>query len=203
MSDHLTYLGIDCSGINASLTLLMSDGRECIVQSDTPRQADVIFPLLEKLFADAAITTKDLTAIGAVTGPGSFTGIRVGLSLAQGLANGLNIPTYGINAFDALKWEVPECNGDILVLESKRPELYVHYNNKIEMLSAPEILNKLNGTQKIIHNLGTNSSLPPLPTPILSTAAAHHAKQYFESKVKTEILSPYYLREADAKPNAA
>lgn len=191
------YLGIDCSGVSANLFLLAPDNREFSLQSNTPRQADVIFPLLEELLSEAEITTRDLTAIGAITGPGSFTGIRVGLALAQGLADGLGIPAYGMDAFTGMRGDDRDA---IIVLESKRMELYVQYNGKIEML-PPEEIKKLSGA--MLHNLGDQSFLPPSPMISMAKLAAAYAKQQHELKTPGQILSPYYVREADAKPSAA
>ena len=196
------FLGIDCSGITAELALIAPNGSPRSVHENTPRQADVIFDMLNRLLTDAGCTVQDLTAVGAITGPGSFTGIRVGLAMAQGLADGLAIPAYGLDAFLAIRGEKGEGREEIIVLESKRAELYVQLNGKVEMLTPPEILQLANG-KKIIHNLGKNSPLSPLPSPVsMALAAAELAKKSFEQKLKGEILKPYYVRNADAKPAA-
>ena len=192
------FLGIDCSGVVAELALITPDS-EYVVREDTPRQADVIFPLLEKLLAEAKIEMENITAIGAITGPGSFTGIRVGLSLAQGLADGLAVPAYGLSGFAALNSEKREARGEIRVLESKRAELYVQHDDKVEMLAMDRILQLAGTDKKIIHNLENNSRLST-PASHLSSAAAHHAKESFQQKLKGEVLQPYYVRDADAKP---
>jgi len=199
------FLGIDCSGVIAELALIAPDGKEIILREDTPRQADVIFPMLEKILAGANITTADLTAIGAITGPGSFTGIRVGLALAQGLADGLGIPAYGLDAFTATRGERREARDEIIVLESKRAELYVCHNHEASMLTLDEI-HQLAGTDKrVFHNLAEDVLISPLASRIssLASAAAHHAQKLLIQNTPGEILAPYYVREADAKPNAA
>ena len=199
------YLGIDCSGITAELALLSVGGCEFIAREDTPRQADVIFALLDKILLDSGTDKKNILAIGAVTGPGSFTGIRVGLALAQGLADGLGIPAYGLNAFDAVKGETHREKDDIVVLESKRAELYVWHDGNIEMLLPAQILRLAGSDKQIMHNLADSSPLAPHPAHgnSMALAAARHAQKYFEAKCSGEILAPYYVREADAKPNAA
>jgi tRNA threonylcarbamoyl adenosine modification protein YeaZ len=54
----------------------------------------------EKFITECGAKWSDITAIGVVTGPGSFTGIRLGIAYAKGIAMGLNIPVVGISAFD-------------------------------------------------------------------------------------------------------
>jgi tRNA threonylcarbamoyl adenosine modification protein YeaZ len=165
---------------------------------------DVIFPMLNSLLKRAGIETTQINAIGAVVGPGSFTGIRVGLAMAQGLADGLGIPAYGITGFDALQRDGGQGTGEgeILVLESKRDELYVSYEQIQSMLTPQQILKILAG-KKILHNLGAGSALAPLQTvPSLARAAAAFAHDCAAAAKTPEILTPYYLRDADAKPMA-
>ncbi len=64
----------------------------------------------------------DITAIGVVVGPGSFTGIRLGIAYAKGLGIGLKIPVVGINAFELYLAE----NADAFVaIDSGRDDLFV------------------------------------------------------------------------------
>lgn len=196
-----TFLGIDCSGIVAEMTLIADSGQALSLREDTPRQADVIFPLLEKLLSTAQSDLKNIRAIGAIAGPGSFTGIRVGLSLAQGLADGLGVPAFGLSGFDALAQRdahVSEPKDYIYVLESKRDELYVKIGNDVKMMRAEDILKY---AKTVIHNLGDNSYFLPASVS-LSAAAARHAQTCFDQNRPREILAPYYVRDADAKPNA-
>ena len=55
---------------------------------------------VEKFITESGAEWSDISAIGIVTGPGSFTGIRLGIAYAKGIAMGLNIPVVGISAFD-------------------------------------------------------------------------------------------------------
>jgi len=75
---------------------LKIDGKEVAEkkQLDT-RKAQVVLPMLEKMLEDHRLSLKDLTAIEVNSGPGSFTGIRVGLSIANTLGLLLNVPVNG------------------------------------------------------------------------------------------------------------
>ena len=64
--------------------------------------SQVLMPSLQALLKDAGIDKKQLEGIAVAIGPGSFTGIRIGLATAQGLAQGLNIPLTGVITLDAL-----------------------------------------------------------------------------------------------------
>ncbi|MEM0988765.1 MAG: tRNA (adenosine(37)-N6)-threonylcarbamoyltransferase complex dimerization subunit type 1 TsaB [Pseudomonadota bacterium] len=64
--------------------------------------AEALFPMIEQVMARAGLTFQDIGRIGVCTGPGSFTGLRVGVSAARGLALGLGVTAVGITRFAAL-----------------------------------------------------------------------------------------------------
>ncbi|MEP4198936.1 MAG: tRNA (adenosine(37)-N6)-threonylcarbamoyltransferase complex dimerization subunit type 1 TsaB [Aliishimia sp.] len=66
-------------------------------------QSERLMPLIEELLARHDVTWQDLSRIGVGIGPGNFTGIRISVSAARGLALGLDIPAIGISSFDALR----------------------------------------------------------------------------------------------------
>ena len=66
-------------------------------------QAERLIPLLEELLSDAGYGWADLDRIGVGTGPGNFTGIRISVSAARGLALALDIPAIGVSGLEALR----------------------------------------------------------------------------------------------------
>ena len=59
-------------------------------------------PMIEAVMADASAAFSDLERVAVCTGPGSFTGIRIGIAVARGIALGLDIPSVGVSRFEAL-----------------------------------------------------------------------------------------------------
>lgn len=79
--------------VNISLTI---DGKEVVEKrSLDTRKAQVVLPMLEELLKKHELSLKDITEIKVNPGPGSFTGIRVGLTIANTLGYLLNIPVNG------------------------------------------------------------------------------------------------------------
>ena len=70
-------------------------------------QAERLMPLIGEVLAGAAAGWRDLSAIGVGTGPGNFTGLRIAVATARGLALSLGIPAIGVSAFRALAHELP------------------------------------------------------------------------------------------------
>lgn len=68
-----------------------------------PREAQRVLELLDNLLKEHTLTLTDIAALEVVEGPGSFTGLRVGVSVANTLAKALNIPINGGNAGEAVE----------------------------------------------------------------------------------------------------
>ncbi|HEX3861456.1 MAG TPA: tRNA (adenosine(37)-N6)-threonylcarbamoyltransferase complex dimerization subunit type 1 TsaB [Stellaceae bacterium] len=90
---------------------------------------EILLPMVDRVMAGAGLRPTALDAVAVSTGPGGFTGIRVGLAAAQGIALALKIPLVGITSFAAvavLAVENRAGGGALLVaLESRRAELYI------------------------------------------------------------------------------
>lgn len=76
----------------------------------------------EKFITESGAKWSDISAIGVVVGPGSFTGIRLGIAYAKGLALGLKIPVVGISAFDLYLAQTPDA---FVALDSGRGDFFV------------------------------------------------------------------------------
>ena len=89
----------DFDEATAQATLLASQ------QVDAPRQANqVLLAQAARLLADAELEADDIDAVVVGRGPGSFTGVRIGVATAKGLACGLAAPLYGASTLDAVAW---------------------------------------------------------------------------------------------------
>lgn len=72
-------------------------------------------PAIESMLAKSGVTPHDLTAIAIAQGPGSFTGLRIGMAVAKALAQALNIPLIPVKTFDILATATPYFRGSLYV----------------------------------------------------------------------------------------
>ena len=79
----------------------------------------------EKFIAECGASWRDISAIGVVVGPGSFTGIRLGIAYAKGLAMGLNVPVVSISMFDLYLAATPDA---FVAIDSGRGDFFVAAN---------------------------------------------------------------------------
>lgn len=90
--------------------------------------AEKLFELINSVLKTALITQTDLKSIAVSSGPGSFTGLRIGMSAAKGIAQALKIPIISVPTFEALAFQIskilPEKSDFILANKVGRDELY-------------------------------------------------------------------------------
>jgi len=122
-SDPLV-LGFDTSAAHCAVALVCGDLilRETV--EDMARgQAERLMPLITEVLASASREWQDLAAIGVGTGPGNFTGIRLSVSAARGLALALGIPAIGVPVFEALAEGVER--PIVASIDARRDELFL------------------------------------------------------------------------------
>jgi tRNA threonylcarbamoyladenosine biosynthesis protein TsaB len=96
--------------------------------------------LAREVMAEARVKFSDLTRIAVTIGPGSFTGLRVGLSFAKGLATALSIPCVGVNTLEALAASVDAPGLVAGVLDAKMGQVYLQVFDGGKALMAPDAL---------------------------------------------------------------
>jgi len=106
--------------------------------------AERLMPMLRDVMAEAGLAFAELDLIAVTTGPGSFTGIRVGLAAARGLALASGLPLLGITAFEAVAAAVPPAERReslIVAIDSRRADLFIQpFAADGSALSAPAAL---------------------------------------------------------------
>lgn len=84
-----------------------------------------LMPALDQILKDSSVDKREIDGIAISLGPGSFTGLRIGMATAKGLALGLDIPLTGVPTLDALACNVPFATYQICtILDAKKKEVY-------------------------------------------------------------------------------
>jgi len=124
----MLLLAFDTAG-PACAVAIARDGAILVASSEAigRGQAERLMPMAEAALKEARVTFKDLERIAVTAGPGSFTGVRVGIAAARGLALALGIPAVGIGSLDALAASIVksrEAGTVVATLDAKRGEVY-------------------------------------------------------------------------------
>lgn len=111
-------LAIDTSSDVAGVALAESEtilGE--IVWTGRASHSSVLMPSIERLLAAAGLDAGSIHSIAVAMGPGSFSGLRVGISVAKGLAMALDVPLAGIGTLDVIAWQVSPLAGSVMVVQ--------------------------------------------------------------------------------------
>jgi tRNA threonylcarbamoyladenosine biosynthesis protein TsaB len=122
----MNLLAIETATEACSVALI--HGQELIARSEIAprRHTELVLPMADELLAEAGIDRHALDAIAVGRGPGAFTGVRLGVSLAQGMALGLDLPVITISSLAALALEAPAEDGAAIlaVIDARMGEIY-------------------------------------------------------------------------------
>ncbi len=119
----MSLIALDASGPRAGLALLAADG---VVQGrwSAPLKPGLIETL--PLLLQEAAAGQEITDVAICTGPGSFTGLRTSIALAQGFAAGLGVPLWGVGAAEAYRQALPELTRPLWVgIRARRGRLFL------------------------------------------------------------------------------
>ncbi|MEO7325561.1 MAG: tRNA (adenosine(37)-N6)-threonylcarbamoyltransferase complex dimerization subunit type 1 TsaB [Dokdonella sp.] len=121
----MNLLALETATESCSAALLA--GERLLTRSEIAprRHADLLLPMCEELLAEAGLARRDLVALGVGCGPGAFTGVRLAISAAQGIALALDIPIVAVSSLAALAMQAPDNGGAILaVIDARMGEIY-------------------------------------------------------------------------------
>jgi tRNA threonylcarbamoyl adenosine modification protein YeaZ len=184
-------LAFDTSAAHCAAALLLPDGR-CLSREEpmAKGQAERLIPLCQELLADAGLGWHDLGRIAVGTGPGNFTGVRIAVAAARGLALGLGLPAIGIPRPEALAHGLPR---PLRVIEDARQGMaYVQ-----DFPGGPAELRPLDSLTPAPCVTGSAAGPGALPPAMpLAEAIARLAA----TRDPGPRPAPFYLRAADAAP---
>ena len=129
------------------VTVALHDGHDVVAEArsdERMRHGERLAPLIDRVMTEAGIGRRDLTAIAVGTGPGPFTGLRVGLVTARTLGLVLAIPVHGVCTLDAIALEAAAqtggVSGFVVATDARRKEVYLAtYDGHGARLSGPVV----------------------------------------------------------------
>jgi tRNA threonylcarbamoyladenosine biosynthesis protein TsaB len=181
-------------------------------------QAEALAPMVQDAMKMAGVGFADLNRIAVTTGPGTFTGVRIGLAMARGLGVALNIPIIGINSLAAIAANETVKNIPIVIaVDARAGEIYfASYDQSGHEVTAPVVVAlaeahkfmpshsvRMLGTaaEMLLQKLGNHPHLRsdagdlPIAKNFVRLAAGIPASDF--------PPEPLYLRAPDVKPQAA
>lgn len=111
------------------MSLALHDGRSLLAEITWQagnRHTTQLAPAVEQILTNSAVAVTDLTGLAVAVGPGSYTGLRIGVSLAKGMAQTRNLPLVGMSTLDILAGGQPHVSGELhVVVQAGRRRIIV------------------------------------------------------------------------------
>ena len=193
-SDTPLILGFDTSAAHCAAALLSGDTIVAVAAEEMARgQGERIMVLLEEVLSQGGVGWAALSALGVGTGPGNFTGIRISVSAARGLALGLGIPAVGVTGFEARTYgmSLPAT----ALISAPRDEVYRQDVNK-NGAQSPQVQPRDIAQSEAV-KLG-HTLVPDITPAKLAENIAFVAKGAWKNAPLPP--APLYIRAADAAP---
>jgi tRNA threonylcarbamoyladenosine biosynthesis protein TsaB len=205
-----------CLAVNTANTLLsisiVEGDLEAYAYSsaETRDQGNLLLAHVQKGLAEAGLSFDDLDLLAVVTGPGSFTGIRIGLAAMRGISLASDKPLVGISSFELFGVAGAGLK-NITAIESFREELYLQAEGHAPVNQKPEDFAFTlggEGNGYLISGDARKKLQHFLPAAFLADAeptakdAAFLAMEKFRKNGASERPGPFYLREADVSFSA-
>ena len=183
-------LAIDTVRDRLQLALARADGHvEIVSEAIAKGHAEIIMDRIAGLLDAAGVSYDALDRVAVATGPGSFTGLRIGIAVARGLGLALDVPVIGIPTLTALSLSYPE--GVTLALDARREQAF------LQRFSAPAVpatdLALVSARQALEARSGAGFS-----DPVIDIAALARFARTADPAAFPPV--PTYARAADAKP---
>jgi tRNA threonylcarbamoyladenosine biosynthesis protein TsaB len=216
-------LGFDTATPATAVAVLRPDGK-VVEAHDIPQpgvrpgHATRLLPLVFDVLERASVAPEDVTRVAVGTGPGSFTGLRIGIATARGLAQGWDVEMVGVSTIDTLAAAAPDRAAVLVLIDARRGELYsaAFAGGETVLEPAPRTPAQVEAGLAAIpcpalaigdgavgfrgQLEGAGIEVPPDPSPLHRVSAAHLCRLARRAAGSDrEAVLPDYLRRPDAE----
>lgn len=202
-----TILAIDAATGPCSAALI----RGCVVvdyreSTQRSQQAGTLIPMIQDMLRDAHISYNDIDLVACTVGPGSFTGIRIGLAAARGIAFAAGIATAGYTTLETMAFGCTGEHAVVCVLNAGKGDVYSQVFSPSRQALHDAQLSSLDVALKRAADSGAQlvcSAMPIDDSAFTVTAPsgprADHLGLLAASGATHQSMQPFYIRPPDAK----
>lgn len=224
----MKVLAIDTSSIVATVAVM--DNQKLISEytlNHKKTHSQKLMPIIKDVLGVCELEVGDIDLFAVSTGPGSFTGLRIGVATAKALAHSVGRPIVGVSTLDALAYNIPYYHGVICpILDAKREQVYTaiyRWTNTIERVTdymatsiddLLQILMTMNERtifvgdgvysfrEVIVDNMGRLADFPPKHSLMQRAATiAELGLEKYDMGYSDDYMTlvPFYLRKSQAE----
>jgi tRNA threonylcarbamoyladenosine biosynthesis protein TsaB len=127
MTESMRVLAVDTTGAHGSVAIVAGGDLEGILgaRETSPKHAESLLPTIEQLLRILSLELAEIDGFAVAVGPGSFTGLRIGIAAVEGLSFATGKPAVGVSALEATAFRYRHVDGLVVALiEAYRGEIY-------------------------------------------------------------------------------
>ena len=155
-------------------------------KTDSKTHSENLMPLVDELFKSSGISLSDVNVIACSIGPGSFTGIRIGIASVKAMAEVYNLPVVGVTSLETLAYSVQNSNS-VSLIDARNNQVYCGVFNKNHELQEDYLADDINAVLPHIDKY--------LPVTFIGNGAILH-KELIEKKFKNVLFSDNNVQSA-------
>lgn len=219
----MILLGIETSGPIGSIAL-RQDGRcleECVLPELSRRHAQSLVPSVQEFLRRQRLLLRDIDAVAVSIGPGSFTGLRVGVTFAKTLAYAANTTLIAVDTFVSIAENTPAATSVTVIADAQQRGLMVglykrslgtrfHRQDEIRIITRQEALTYLPSAPLISGSgferlpelaLNTNQIVPATLRYSRASTIARLGEELLSQEITSDVtsLEPVYIRKSAAE----
>lgn len=213
----MLILGIDTSTKICTCSIFDSENGVIAETSLSVKKnhSNIVMPIIDNLFKISDLTINDIDKIAVAIGPGSFTGVRIALGIAKGLAMALNKPLIAVNELDILEAIASGNENEIIpLIDARKERVYYKYQNKYVDDYLINLISSFDKNKKYVFvgdgatnyenilkdNLGDNAIILPMYNAFpRASVLCELALNKEEANIYT--LEPEYISKSRAEKN--
>lgn len=153
----MNILVLDCAVTKLSIAVKTEDKFISQTYDIGMRQSEILVPTIDEILSKAGITAADLNYSALTIGPGSFTGLRLGISALKAIELAYNVPVYGISSLTIYSYAYKDLGLPILAcIDANKDKFYACLSDQNSLIleegdyEIEEIISKLNGLSKVL-----------------------------------------------------
>ena len=153
----MNILVLDCAVTKLSIAVKTEDKFISQTYDIGMRQSEILVPTIDEILSKAGITAADLNYSALTIGPGSFTGLRLGISALKAIELAYNVPVYGISSLTIYSYAYKDLGLPILAcIDANKDKFYACLSDQNSLIleegdyEVEEIISKLNGLSNVL-----------------------------------------------------
>lgn len=214
----MKILSLDTAMAACSAAVIDTESTKPLAEAYAPMErghAEALPPMVAGVMAASGLSFQDIDRIAVTTGPGTFTGVRIGLAFARGLGMALDIPVAGIDSLSAIAANEPAPVPLLVVSDARNGEVYAAvFDADRRLLSGPAVSTAATAAidlppATLILGTAAATVIAAAGTTQLSTSQANELPvasrfaQLAATVLPGPMPAPLYLRSPDAKPQTS